>query len=353
MSEPESNPEVPDDMGGVSRGRIVLVLGLVFTLLLSAGAAFVALKPDAVPISTAGSALAKCQTGDNGVCVAAAAVELAQEKGPAEGLNAVRILLDSRQDLQQGCHVIAHELGKRFLAAFGDAAIVPGNEFCSFGYYHGLMQSFGMENFEGLVPYVIKVCSTIAPSPSVDCMHGLGHASYLATSSLRDAMVVCEAVEGDFSEKCADAVIMEDIFSSNNGRMVTAFTPQDCMTFSNKNVLAGCARGLTGELSKQGLDLPASCSVYKEPSTYNACADGYGVSIAGNLLSGSGSATPVQLSSCAADSLCSAGFGWISFMYQLDLNSAESTCRESMLGANVAACLSSAQAASKHEQIKR
>ena len=353
MSEPVSNPTGPDTPAPVSRGRIVVVIALVLTLLASAGAAFIALKPASVPVSTAGSTLAKCQAGDNGVCVATAAVELAQEKGPAEGLNAVRILLETRQDLQQGCHIIAHEVGKRFLFAFGDGAIVPGNEWCSFGYYHGLMQTFGEDNIDGLVAYANKVCSSIAPSPSEDCMHGLGHASYVAADSLRGAMGLCEGLEGNFAATCADAVIMEDIFSSNNGRMVTAFTPQDCMSFANTNVLAGCARGLTAELSKQGLDLSASCSVYKEATIYRSCADGYGSAVAGNYLSGTGSATAAQLASCAADVPCSTGFGWIGFMYQLDLNAAESACREVMAGVNVEACLSSARAASQHEQIKR
>jgi hypothetical protein len=353
MSDSTPNPLRSEPQSGVSRGRVVLVFALVITLLISAGAAFVALKPSSVPVSTAGSSLAKCPANDNGVCVASAAIEIAQEKGPVEGLNAVRIILETRQDLLQGCHIIAHEVGKRFLATFGDEAIVPGNEWCSFGYYHGLLTSFGQGNLEGLVGYANKVCSSIEPTPSEDCMHGLGHASYVATDSLRDAMVFCEDLEAKFATTCADAVIMEDIFASNNGRMMTSFSPEDCMSLANTSVQAGCARGLTAELSKQGLDLPRSCGVYTNESIYSYCADGFGGSLAGNYLSGSGSATPAQLSSCAEDSTCSTGFGWIAYMYQLDLNAIESVCREVMAGSNVEECVNSARSAAKHEQIKR
>lgn len=351
MTEFEQNGAAPGS--GVSRGRVALVLALAMTLLISGGAAFIALKPDAVPVSSNGSALAACQPGDQGTCVAQAAVQIAEEQSPADGLNAVRILLETRPDLQQGCHIIAHEVGKKFLFAFGDGAIVPGHEWCSFGYYHGLMQTYGEDNPSELVPYATKVCSAIAPSPSVDCMHGLGHASYVAAGSLREAMKICEGIDGLFATTCADAVIMEDIFSSNNGRMVTAFAPQDCLAYSNPNVLSGCARGLTAELTKQGLDLEASCSVYSDADVYASCADGYGSSIAGNYLSGSGSSTSGQLASCAGSEPCARGFGWIGFMYQLDKQAAENACRELMAGSNVAACIASVGAAANHEQIKK
>ena len=353
MSDP--TPEIPESGAreAVSRGRLVLVISLIVTLLISAGAGFIALKPSSVPVSTAGSTLAKCPANDNGICIASAAIEIAQDKGPAEGLSAVRIVLESRPDLLQGCHIIAHEVGKRFLSTFGDEAIVPGNDWCSFGYYHGLLTSFGQDNVEGLVTYAYKVCSIIASTPSEDCMHGLGHASYEATGSLRDAMVFCEDLEAKFATTCADAVIMEDIFVSNNGRMMTAFSPTDCLSLANTSVQAGCARGLTAELSKQGLDLAGSCGVYKIKSIYNYCADGFGGSLAGNLLSGSGSATPAQMASCAGDTVCSTGFGWIAYMYQIDLNAIESVCREQMAGMYVEDCVESARAASKHEQIKR
>jgi hypothetical protein len=352
MSEPVPNLEGGGAPKGVSRGRVIVVFALIATLLISAGAAYVALKPSSVPISVAGSTLANCSASDNGVCVASTAIEIAKEKGPAEGLKAVRIVLETRQDLLQGCHIIAHEVGKRFLATFGDEAIIPDNDWCSFGYYHGLLTSYGLGHIDGLVDFAIKVCSSIEQTPSKDCMHGLGHASYVATGSLRGAMEFCEKLDKMYAPTCADAVIMEDMFASKNGRMVTSFSPEDCLSFENISVQAGCARGLTAELSIQGLDLGDSCGIYKG-STYSYCADGFGSSLAGNYLSGFASATPTQLESCALDLACSKGFGWISFMYQVDLQASESVCREVMAGANVEGCLSSTREASKHEQLNR
>lgn len=351
MSNPQNEPVEPTPSGTGSRGRVALVLALVFTLIVSGAAAFFALRPTAVPVAQSGADLANCQAVNAGTCVAEEAFELASARGPAEGLNAVRILLETRPDLQQGCHIIAHEVGKKFLFAFGDNAIVPGNEWCSYGYYHGLMQTYGQQNPDQLVAYAEKLCSTIASTITEDCMHGLGHASYVATGSIREAMKVCEQVEGIFAQTCADAVIMEDIFSSSNGRMVTAFSPQDCLEYDNRSVLAGCARGLAAELSRAGLDLFQACAAFADPAIFQKCSDGFGLSLAGNYHSGAGSASEAQLASCASDGQCSASFGWISYLYLLNRTRAEEACRKEMSGPYIASCIDSVDDATRNEQL--
>jgi hypothetical protein len=287
------------------KNRLVLIFALTLTLAISGLAGFLALKPESLPVAYDAATMANCQTSNAGECVSNAALAIALAEGPSNGLNAVRLVLESRPDLQQGCHIVAHEVGKKFLNEFGDKAIVPGNDWCSFGYYHGLMQTFGAVNLEGLGEYAVKVCSTIATTPQVDCMHGLGHAAYTALNSLRDAMTVCSDIEDTFAVTCADAVIMEDVFASQNGRMVTAFTPLDCQSYPNPSVVSGCARGLAAELSKTGLDLTSACGVYPDQTVVAYCADGYGSSIAGNLLSSSAQVTAAQLDTCAANGHCS------------------------------------------------
>ncbi len=341
--------EVPENPG---KSRVAVIAALVLTLVLSGVAGFVALKPQSLPVATDASTMASCEPSNAGNCVSEAALAIALQDGPDAGLNAVRLVLSSRPDLQQGCHVVAHEVGKKFLEAFGDKAIVPGNDWCSFGYYHGLMQTFGAENFDGLADYAVKICSTIAPTPQVDCMHGLGHAAYTALSSLRDAMDVCSDLDADFAATCADAVIMEDVFSSNNGRMVTPFTPADCQSYPNPNVVSGCARGLAAELAKTGLDLTEACSMYTDQNVFASCADGFGSTLAGNLLSSSTAVSDQQLGSCATSVNCAGGFGWISFMYTLDNARAEMLCREKMPGSYVDACLGAVSNAAQREQIK-
>jgi hypothetical protein len=345
--------EVDGDDTQAPKSRLVVALALALTLIISGLAGFVAFKPQSIPVVTEAATMAACDASNAGNCVSSAALNLARQNGPAEGLNAVRLVLESRPDLQQGCHVVAHEVGKKFHEAFGDQAIVPGNDWCSFGYYHGLMQTFGTTNFGGLADYAVKICSTIASTPQVDCMHGLGHAAYTALNSLRDAMGVCSDLATDFAVTCADAVIMEDIFASNNGRMVTSFTPQDCQSYPNPNVVAGCARGLTAELTKAGLDLPQTCGIYADSVIVATCADGFGASLAGNLLSASFPVLESQFTTCAESGNCSSGFGWISFMYTLDKVRAELLCREKMAGIHTASCLGAVTNAAEREQIKR
>jgi hypothetical protein len=332
------------------RRPIGALIAVALATLLSAAGTVVVLSP----ASTGGSAaLAACTANDAETCIPAAALAIAEADGAADGLRAVRVLLETRPELAQGCHDVAHELGKGFRAAFGDDAVVPGNEWCSYGYYHGLMQSAGAEDPAGLVAYAEQLCSRIENTLSADCMHGLGHAAYSTSSSITDAMAVCEGVTGMYARTCADAVIMEDTFTGGTGRMRTPMTPQDCVAFTNVDVRAGCAYGLSGELSRQGLELDGACDAYTERGVYEICTEGYGSSVAGNYLSGNVGGAAEQIASCAANESCSTGFGWISYMYQLDRGKAEQVCREVLGRAGTEACLLSVGKAAEHEKLGR
>lgn len=353
MSKPPERPTGSTSREELRRGRTFLVLSLVFTLIVSGAAAIIALRPATVPVARSGADMANCRTQDALTCVPEAAYALAEQKGPTESLNAVRVLLETRPDLRPACHELAHEVGTRFLLAYGEEAIVPGNEWCSYGYYHGLMQAHGKQNPDQLVAYASKVCTSIADNLTKGCMHGLGHASYAATGSIGEAMRVCEQVEGVFARTCADAVIMEVIFFSGEGRRATSFSQQDCLAYDNQDVLAGCAQGLAPELTRRGLDLESSCAIYMERGVYQYCADGYGTSLAANYHSGAGSANLDQLASCATSALCATGFGGASYLYLLDLFAAENACRRQMDGAHLQRCLASAREASRSELLER
>lgn len=331
----------------------VLTVALGVVTLVSATITLVAFMPSSNPLGGSSAALAACTQTNAEECIPTAALAIAELDGPADGLRAVRVLLETRPELAQGCHDVAHQLGKGFRDAFGDDAVVPGNEWCSYGYYHGLMQAVGEANPAGLVAYAGKLCSQIENTPTPDCMHGLGHAAYTSLGSIAEAMSVCEEVRGNFARTCADAVLMEDVFSGENGRMASKMEPGDCLTYRNIDVRAGCAAAMSGEMSRQGSDLGGSCSMFSEPGVYSSCAYGYGSSVVGNFLSGNEGGTARQIASCATNEECSKGFGWISYMYQLDRAKAEKTCRDVLGGGGVDACLFSLREAVAHEKLGR
>ncbi len=330
---------------------MLLVLLLVGTLLLSAGAAFIALKPSGVSKVSAATTMTQCNGGNAASCIGDAALAIADQDGPAAGLDAVRMLLQSRPDVAEGCHSVAHEVGNRFYDTYGDEAIVPGNNWCSWGYYHGLMQTYGEDSLDGLIEYATALCNKVDGSLTIDCMHGVGHAAYLNLRDIGTSMAICEQLTGEYATTCADAVIMEELFLSPNGRLTSGFAPKDCLAYTNADVVAGCSRGLTADLVQRGADLDQSCAVFTDRAR-TACAEGYGNALAGNELSGSSaSLNSLMYTSCGADGTCARGYGWIAFMYMLNLDRALGACERNFSGSSLQACTTGANTASQRETL--
>lgn len=357
VTSPEDQTPAPRPAAGGgspsrSGSKVGVALAVVLSLFISAAAAFFIFKPEALPKVEA-SAMETCQGVNVGDCVADVAVAIAKQENPAAGLSAIRLQLEKSPSLQQGCHTIAHAVGKAFSENFGSEAEVPGNTWCSYGYYHGLMQEYGMKNADGIVDYGYNLCGRVESTATVDCMHGVGHAAYLVTLDIDASMEICSKItEEEFAVTCADAVIMEDIFVTNTGRMKSAYSPEQCNAWENRAVAGGCARGLAAELLKLGDDLAAACGVY-DPTIYKKCVDGYGSALAGNVLSGSPEGSGAeQIASCSASADCAAGFGWIAQMYQINLVRAEESCRTYMAGVGLEACLESARQAANREELK-
>ncbi len=343
----EPAPQTP------SRRNVVLVVSLLIgTLMLSAGAAFLALRPSGVSQVSAASLMARCNGINSASCIGDAAISIARADGPDAGLGAVRMLLQSRPDIREGCHSVAHEVGNRFYEEYGDEAIVPGNNWCSWGYYHGLMQTYSEGGLDGLVDYATDLCNKVDGTLTTDCMHGVGHAAYANLRDIGKSMPVCEQLSGDLAMTCADGIVMEELFISPNGRLTSAFTPKDCLYYTNPDVVAGCARGLTSDMVQAGADLQASCAAF-DGSVYNVCANGFGSALAGNELSGtSAQLNPAMFTTCAADTACAGGYGWISYMYLIDTDRALAACERYFRGDGLTACAESVNLASKRETLK-
>lgn len=333
-----------------SKVIVLSILAIFFTLSVGyiVNVFFISPKSD---ISNYKIALNNCSGNSSNKCIATYATAIAEVEGTAKSLDLVKLLINSRRDLKNGCHSLTHDLGNAFYERFNDKAIVPGHAWCSYGYYHGLMQSYGKDNLDNIVEYAKKLCKKVEGVLNDDCIHGIGHAAYTNLFSIDKSLLICDKIsEYDFALTCSDGVIMEEFMNSSNGLLSSGFEVNDCLNYDNKAVQAGCSKAMAQQNVNIGLSLEESCLIFSEDIS-NQCTSGYGSSLAGNIASGSTfTITDRQIKSCDNSDGCAQGFGWIAYMYFLDYNKAIELCENNFKNKNyLNTCISSAKLAKDNE----
>ncbi len=347
MSETSGDDHRPNTV----RARPVRMLAVITTAALFGATAVVTLGPALPGDRLAVNTMASCSGPERDACIAAAAVTIAEQDDPASGLQAVRVLLDAEPQIRENCHLVAHEVGKRFHARFGDAAIVTGHSWCSWGYYHGLMQIYDAAEIDQLVPYATRLCAAVGGERTNDCMHGIGHAAYTALGEIPAAAAVCEVLDGGNAETCVDAVIMEAMSKSTDHRIISGFTAKNCLMFTNADVVAGCAQGMTHQIVESGATVDAGCGIFTDRARGN-CVNAYGGALAVRYIEGTDTpAYPTMLESCTAESKCAFGFGWSWYAYALSDRDANTACAEHFRDSARRSCLGGVQAASTNETL--
>lgn len=296
-------------------------------------------------------ALNNCSGSNASKCIATYATAIGELEGTEKSLDLVKLLINSRKDLKNGCHSLTHDLGNAFYERFSDKAIVPGHAWCSYGYYHGLMQSYGKGNLSGIVDYAKDLCKKVEGVLNDDCLHGIGHAAYTNLFSIDKSLLICDKIkEYDFALTCSDGVIMEEFMNSTNGLLTSGFEVKDCLNYKNKAVQAGCAKAMAQQNVNIGLSLEESCYIFSEDIS-NQCTSGYGSSLAGNIASGSTfTITEKQIKSCDNSDGCAQGFGWIAYMYFLDYKKANDLCENNFKNIKyLNTCINSAKLAKDNE----
>jgi len=274
-----------------------------------------------------------CSGADTEDCVVDTAVEHASQVGVAEALGTLELVVRSRPDLLNGCHVLTHEVGKAFHERFDRDAIVKASTWCSYGYLHGVMTSMGYDNPTMLTDSVLELCTDMEGTLTTGCVHGLGHASYAVNGSVDAAMPSCEGVtERELRSTCSQAVLMEVAFDQPDGQLPPQYDSSTCLGFTDDGVVGGCALFIASADVVRGLDLSAACDGYLTDTTLHDCRYGYGSGLATSHLGGLRSEqAPSQRSQCAGVDSCAQGFGMASMLYIGDRDGAEELCIE-MLG---------------------
>ena len=134
----------------------------------------------------------------------------------------------SEPRFSETCHSVMHALGKKFYDVSATKKLQelpPEIEYCSYGFFHGLMEAYVTEH--GSEIGAREACSSLSNSVSdgspflfFDCVHGLGHGivdqlvSRTSTDSLRIlslGLSACRGLSKDDQEReyCESGVFME------------------------------------------------------------------------------------------------------------------------------------------------
>jgi hypothetical protein len=202
---------MPSFSGKLSGGQIKDVANYVVDSTKNNSAALTAFKPN-------GEKLSDCHS--DYACYKQAFGNLAYYDGPATALARLATYMQTNQQVNSGCHQIAHTIGHAgYVRYHGNAAqaLANGSMTCWSGYYHGVVE----RAFSG-VPRskVASLARTMCSGSEItktyfllyQCVHGLGHG--LMIYSLNDlpySLHVCDQLATAWDQtSCTGGVFMQN-----------------------------------------------------------------------------------------------------------------------------------------------
>lgn len=140
-------------------------------------------------------------------------------------------LLKEYPDYSDNCHMIAHGIGNsefvkqgndlgKALLVFDTGKYFENIASCGSGYFHGLIEAAvkDIKDKDSLVEKFTNICSdtTVKKIAGNDCIHGLGHATFIQTDyKLEDSLYVCDKLASNEYDRfnCYDGIFMEAVLS--------------------------------------------------------------------------------------------------------------------------------------------
>lgn len=135
-------------------------------------------------------------------------------------------LHDAEPAFATSCHDFGHRLGEMAYGLFfqrNDFALTPKTSYCSYGFYHGFMESLLSETGDlrktgEFCDYVDKKLAKKAPDATLQCFHGIGHGAIDISATEKNwgneeaiidsALKLCEEVSSTPAQasRCATGV---------------------------------------------------------------------------------------------------------------------------------------------------
>lgn len=159
------------------------------------------------------------------------------QKDPAEALDVYQQAAETSLRVREVCHSLFHAIGQGAAASGREPwdVMLLGSSDCNWGYVHGTVEGFLGSNAETAAANAAQLC-TVPPyidetdsyvrNVAGNCVHGTGHALYLATSDPLASERGCRQAFSDPSDQitCLDGMIMEfggsqEAMAGNHGDM--------------------------------------------------------------------------------------------------------------------------------------
>jgi hypothetical protein len=136
------------------------------------------------------------------------------------------------------CHQVTHVIGRAAGEQSADVASAyrQGDDFCSSGYYHGVMEAIvGRTGEEALVKSADNICAGVRQGNQKyslthhNCTHGMGHGFMaLQGDELHASLAMCDYLHDPWErESCLGGVFMENVMASFNSFHNTKYLRAD------------------------------------------------------------------------------------------------------------------------------
>lgn len=138
-------------------------------------------------------------------CLGDALVTVTEDHGQVVAADAMGELMGTVPEASALCHGPVHRMGQASYERAGTVmgALVPGSAVCELGYYHGVLEAWGLDVPSGDVRSQVQgLCSAVTERdrsfPGPKCSHAIGHAAWPASGgSVGEALQICELLDGD------------------------------------------------------------------------------------------------------------------------------------------------------------
>ncbi len=168
------------------------------------------------------------------------------EKGLEAAFNEVKRLYRYEPSFSRSCHEIVHELGHASYDLYSKtkrSPLTPQTAFCSYGFYHGFMDSFVLNNdaVDKAREFCITTDKTLGketPDAYLQCFHGIGHGAVKRAdrnvigneqAMAESALKICEKVSKADLElsRCASGVFNTIALAYNRGEYQLTLKKED------------------------------------------------------------------------------------------------------------------------------
>lgn len=163
--------------------------------------------------------------------------QMVKTSGTREAFAALKNDYNQKPIVKTNCHQLTHAIGRTAGEKFASvsAAYAEGDEFCSSGYYHGVMESILSRLKPEAVPANLSnLCNDIRGSKQYslahhNCTHGLGHGLMLITGhELFEALALCDNFADAWEQQsCYGGAFMENIMASLTPNHTTKYINAD------------------------------------------------------------------------------------------------------------------------------